>query len=270
MPDAQDRAYLGLASITGLAGGDLEMDAASPLSFAGGQRTMLHNRFGPMVFVVGQNRNGSTVVQGELMSKLGDATGRTSAGTITAGSTTSATTSGLTADDHEGAIFWVLDNNDSAGAAPENEVSIVDANSATLITLAADYPLTTAIAASDTADLQAVYAFADAAADDEAIGCLGIVIATDGIQDNNFGFLQEAGVNSKTLMLASTGMTRGNKFIAAAARVTTAGAASPTEDIIGESMVTLTSDSVSDMLVSQLACGYSKTTYDIVVQNAAA
>ena len=264
------KAYLDLAPIRPVTALDLELNSSSIGDYFAGQRTTLFNRYGGNnVYMLGQCRNGSTVVQGELVSKIGDATGYTAAGSITGGSTTTAITSGLTADDHEGAILRVLDNADSAGAAPEGESSIISAQTATLITVDSDLPFSAAIASSDTADILGVYSFADAAADDEAVGILGVVVGESGISDNSFGFLQESGINPQTLMRASTATVRGGMVIAHTARVDAAAAASPTEDIIGQFVVTTTSDIDNDVVIVQLVCGASAVSFDIVVQNAA-
>ena len=269
------KAYLDVKAIRMPTAFDLELNATALTETGGdyvaGQIMRLFNRYGgENTYILAQCRNGSTVVQGELMSKIGDATGYTAAGSISGGSTTTAITSGLTADDHEGAILRVLDNADSAGAAPEGESSIVSAQTATLITVDSDLPFSAAIASSDTADLLGVYACADAASNDESVGVLGIVVGEAGIADNSFGFLQCAGVNPQTLMKASTGHTRGGMMIADTARVTAAAAASPAEDIIGQFLVTTTSDIDNDICLTEIGCGYSRRMYSIGVENDAA
>lgn len=211
---------LNLAGIVPVGTEDLNSNSTTQKAKPGAYAFML-DAFGPRLFRYGFNVNGSAVISGELMTRDGSALAATSAGTITAGSTTSATTSGLTADQHVGKIFYVTDDAGGAGAAPEGESSIVSANSATLITLDADMPLSAAIAASDTASLISVYTFSDAAADDEAWAVFGVVVGTTGVGDDSYGWVQSWGMCPNVIATTSA-VTVSEPLVADTAAVATA------------------------------------------------
>jgi len=186
---------LNLSNLASVSARDIEGDDANPRMRPGAVTFKVSSGYGMQVMKYGRNRNGSAVVRGECMSYVSAAQGErsTSAGSITAGTTTSATTSGLTANDHDGMMFYVLDNADSAGAAPESEVGVVASNTATLITLESDYPLSAAIAASDTAELIANWQFEDSVDGDEAWVVMGTVMPAGGISDGNYGWIGQEG-----------------------------------------------------------------------------
>jgi hypothetical protein len=135
--------------------------------------------FGPAVYVYGRNTSGSVVAQGELMKRLADV-GVTD---ITSGTTTSATKSATwTADKHLGEMLFVMDNADSAGAAPEGEVSIIGSNTAATCNVDANYPYSVALAANDDLDtISPGWHWSDAAAGDLAQEVKGIVVAKAGV-----------------------------------------------------------------------------------------
>ena len=119
--------------------------------------------WGLRIFKLVKNLNNATIVQGGLYAYVDAA----SVGTITAGSTTSITTSGMTANDFEYQMITVSDDAGAAGAAPEGESSLCIANSTTIITLHPDYAFTAAVAASDTASVVYINGTNAAAANDE-------------------------------------------------------------------------------------------------------
>lgn len=183
-----------LASLTSHSMADINSDHAAPHARPGSLFFAV-DAFGPRIFMYGRNRNGSAVTQGETMAYEADGQNvkTTTVSNITAGSTTSATTSSLTANDHDGKICFVLDNADSAGAAPEAESGIVANNTATLITLEADYAMSTALAANDDLELIANWQFEDAADGDENWTVAGVVMGADGITAAQYGWLQIEG-----------------------------------------------------------------------------
>ena len=154
--------------------------------------------WGYRIFKLVKNLNGDTIAKGDLMSHVHVA----SVGTITAGSTTSIITSGLTANDLEYQMITCSDDAGGAGAAPEGESSLCIGNSATVITLHPDYAFTAAIAASDTASVVYINAVNDAAASDErglgngSLGCAGVAFGA--AADNEwFWLLQKGFVTAK-------------------------------------------------------------------------
>jgi hypothetical protein len=175
---------------------------------------------------------------------------------ITAGTTTSATTSGLTASDHQGKIANVLDNDDSAGAAPEGQSSIVADNTATKITMEADYPFSVALAANDDLELLATWQVEDAAASDEAWTVAGVVVGNDGISDGNYGWVQIEGAVSADIDTAL--VTDGDALIAGAAVLADPAGASAAELRCAIAMVAVSADQVAQtcpVMLKLFTCG---------------
>lgn len=102
--------------------------------------------YGFRIFKLMKNLSNASIAKGNCLSYVNPAT----VGTITAGSTTSITSSSMTANDLEYQMINVTDDIGGAGAAPEGETSLCISNTSTLINLHPDYPFSTAIAASDT------------------------------------------------------------------------------------------------------------------------
>lgn len=198
--------------------------------------------FGPRILQYVQNQSGSAVAMGELLSKPANA----AVNNITAGSTTQATTTGLTAGNWDGALLYVLDNDDSAGDAPEGQVSIIRHNTATVIDVEKDYPFSVALAANDDLVLIANWQAEDAADGDLGVDVLGVVLANGGFADNYFGWVQREGYVVADLK-ASTGITVANPVVADAAKVGAFGSDGQ-ELWIGYSLATVTSDIVADVV----------------------
>ena len=163
--------------------------------------------FGPAIYVYGRNTSGSIVAQGELMSRLGDV----AITDITAGSTTSATkVAGWTANKHVGEMLFVFDNADSAGAAPEAEVSIIGSNTADVCNVDANYPYSVALAANDDLDtISPGWHWKDAAAGELATEVKGIVVAKAGVTSLYYGWLQCYGIHPRALTTSSAMPDRG-------------------------------------------------------------
>ena len=193
------------ASLTGRGVPDFNSDSEKPLANPG-VMYFFHDRYGPRIAQYIRNRSGSAFAMGELAALLSDAVGdsATSVANITAGSTTSATASSLTANNHDGMICYVLDNADSAGAAPEGEASIVASNTATVITLEPKAPLSTALAVNDDLELIANYQCHDSADGDHAVKVAGVVLGKDGISDGNYGWVQNHGPVMANITTAAT------------------------------------------------------------------
>jgi len=210
---------LNLANLSAISKMDIEGDDVNPRATPGAISFKISQGYGMQMFKYARNRNGSDVVRGELMSYLSEAVGdrNTSVTNITSGSTTSAVTTGLTANDHDGMLCVVLDNNDVAGGVPEGEIAVVANNSATLITLEADYPLSTALAANDDLELVATFQFNDSADTDEAWVVMGVVAPAGGIANGNYGWLHIEGMGPVLYTTAATG--EGEAIIADVAAV---------------------------------------------------
>ncbi|HAM54115.1 MAG TPA: hypothetical protein DCQ64_01340 [Candidatus Rokubacteria bacterium] len=240
MADATTDLVLKVGSITSTSLSDINGDSATPQNRPG-TLSIIVDAFGPRILQYVQNKSGSAVAMGELLSKPANV----SVSNITAGSTTQATTSGLTADAHDGKLCYVLDNADSAGAAPEGEVSIVRNNTATLIDVERDRPFSVALAVNDDLVLISNWQAEDAADGDLAVDVLGVVLGNQGFADTNYGWVQREGYVVADLE-AATGLTAGDPVVADAARIgdfDTDGQ----ELWVGYALATVTSDIVPDV-----------------------
>jgi hypothetical protein len=228
-------------------------------------QALMLDKLGHRFFSFVHNRDTVDFIQGELVSKVGDANGLTAVANILSGSTVLAVTTGLTAGAHDGAIMFVLDNADAAGAAPEGEYCPIKRNTATRIELdtSENAGLTTALAVNDDLQLLATYGIEAAAAGDFANTVMGIVVAPDGLPIGKYGFTQCKG-HCRGLMLASTALGVGVQIIAATKRFTITGAASAHRLMIGGALVTISSDIVSDMTLVDMRCGPWANSYSDV------
>lgn len=210
--------YFRLGHLTGLSQSDMAASDSTPQAREGTIAWVM-DAFGPKICKYVKNISNSTMAVAELVGYDGDGANvlTTTISNITAGSTTSATTTGLTADDHDGKICFVLDNADSAGAAPEGEMGIISNNTATVITMDAGYPFSVALAVNDDLELVTTYQVVDAADGDEGWTVTGVIAAQDGILDNGFGWVVQEGM---TPALATTNaITEGDPVVAGAAVV---------------------------------------------------
>lgn len=207
-----------VGNLVGMGMRDLNGDDAVPQQRPGSM-SFIVDAFGPRIIEYGRNTSGSGVTVGQLMSLEADTinTVSTSVANITSGTTTSAVTTGLTADNHDGMLCFVLDNDDAAGAAPEGETGIVANNTATLITLDAGYPFSVALAANDDLELLANWQFEDSVDGDEAWTVYGVVLAQDGITSLNYGWIQREGYCS--CAGTATAISEGDPVVADAAVV---------------------------------------------------
>ena len=216
---ASDKALvLNVGSIVPTGMADIERSDATPYQRPG-TISLIVDAYGLRVLKYIHNRSGSATAKGELASKRAN----TAVNDITAASsgTGSAGTSGLTADQHVGRLCYVLDNDDTAGAAPEGEVSVVAGNTATKITMESDYKYSVALAVNDDLVLISTHDSVDAADGDLAVNVHGVILAQDGILDAQYGWVQMEGyVVSKLL---SAAFTAGNPVVADAAQIGTFG-----------------------------------------------
>jgi hypothetical protein len=206
--------------------------------------SFISDAMGPRILKYVKNVRGANSAVAELCEYAADGANvlTTTVSNITAGSTTSATTSGLTAGRHQGMICYVFDNADSAGAAPEGEVSVVANNTATVITMEADYPYSVALAVNDDLELIATYQTETTAANAEAWTCPGFVAGKDGIDNNNFGWLiMEGFVLAKG---TAANITEGDP-VEAAANGSISTVAQGHEEWVGLALAVMTNDSVS-------------------------
>lgn len=205
-------------NLAGMGSADLHADDATPYSRPG-TAIFLTDAFGARVLRYVQNLNASALVVGDLVSLVSDTqnTISTSVANITSGTTTTAVTSGLTADKHNGMIGWVLDNADSAGAAPEGEWSVVSDNTTTTLYFDPQKPFSAALAVNDDLELLSVYHVEDAADGDEAWTVMGVACGKNGISVNNYGWVVAHGMTMATH--TTNAITEGDPVVAGAAVV---------------------------------------------------
>ena len=201
--------FLNLGHLTGLGMSDVNGDDATPRMRAG-TIAIVTDALGPRILKYVKAL--ATHARGDLTSKPGGTQGIEEVDDITAGSTTSATKTGRTANDDAGKICSCYDNADSAGAAPEGEFSVIAGNTASVMTMEADLPFSVALAVDDDITLIGTYQ-AEASADgDYAHAVQGVVVGSAGITDNNYGWVQVDGITKAKLK--SEALTFGGGLVA--------------------------------------------------------
>lgn len=235
--------FLNIGNLVGMGNADIHENSADP-QFKGGALSFISDALGPRILKYVKNVRGANSAVAELVELAADGANvlSTSITNITAGSTTSATTSSLTAGRHQGMICYVLDNADSAGTAPEGEVSVVANNSATVITMEADYPYSVALAVNDDLELIATYQVETTAANAEAWTCPGFIAGKDGIDNNNWGWLIQEGFVLAKPTAANVG--EGDP-VEAAANGSIVTVAQGHEEWVGIALAAMTNDSVA-------------------------
>jgi hypothetical protein len=232
--------WLNIGNLMPVSSHDLKADDLTA-KFRPGQYSYRIDDFGMRIFQYVKNVSGGAYVAGDLVRRVAVL----SITNLDSGTTTSATKSGaFTANKHVGMMCYVLDNADSAGAAPEGEASIIVGNDADTVYLDPDYPLTVALAVNDDLSiLSPGWHVQDAAASDLAQNVAGLVV--NGIADTYYGFVQCYGMFPQAKLKASTGFTA-NDGIIAAAKLVDVDANGGAELVIGWAPFTVTSDIVSD------------------------
>jgi hypothetical protein len=204
-----------------------------------GQFTLLIDRIGgPRICRYMHNQLASALdaVAGGLYTRAAiTAIASASAG----GTTTSIVTSGLTASAHVGKLAYVKTAT-VAGAAPEGEVGLITANSATVVTVDSRRPFSSAIIATTAVDIYPQWEFIKAAAGDLAWNVLGVCLATGGITNGNWGVLQSHGLCPDAKCLSSAVLTI-NKGVIAGTEQFTVSSTSAVSLLLGFAPVTVNS-----------------------------
>ncbi len=234
--------FLQLGHLQGMGTDDLNGDSATAKARPGVYSYAVDG-FGPKVFMYARNTKGSAMVQGELTSRLADV----AITNLDSGTTTAALkAASWTANKHVGEILYCQDNDDSAGAAPEGEASIIGTNTAGVCNVDPAYPYSVALAANDDMDtISPGWHLIAAAASDKAQEVKGVVIGKNGITDLYYGWIQVYGICPIVNLKASTGFTDRAAIIADTAKIAP-DANGGWELVIGYSVGTVTSDTVSD------------------------
>lgn len=116
---------------------------------------------------------------------------------------------GFTASEFAGvfgpAYVLIVNNDDSAGAAPEGDVRLISANTTDTLTVATDFAA--AVAVSDTYVIIRPFAAEDGVEGDVAAETLGVLLGS--IADNSFGWAQYYGFHTGISVAATTALTAG-------------------------------------------------------------
>lgn len=228
-------------------GANLNSSSTEPLVARGSVYEDTHRLFGRRRFMYGRFDN--AMVADELSSFVAN----TAVNNITAGTTTSITTAGLTADAHVGGILYCLDDAGAAGAAPEGEHAEIIANTATLITIHSEDAFSVTPAANDDFVIIRPWVFEDSAANDETAEVSGVVMAD---QDaNDYGWVQFEGVHPFVLAVAAGTTIPANESVIAGATLVTDGAGAAENLWVGQSLHQLTTDTVVRSISVDLQCG---------------
>lgn len=215
--------HLGFASLIPIAHANLSADDQNPTGFSPGAITMGSSRFGGLaMYRYGRTQQSGGQSKGELASRLADVTGTVTAAAGETNDTTHlADTSNFTSGNEVGKVCMITDDAGAAGAAPEGEIALIIANTASQMTFDPDYALSAAPAASDTYSNYATYHHDDAADGDLAINVLGVLMADRTAA--YYGWLQFYGLNPGTLYTTNT-VAKGDPVVADAAAVNAYGA----------------------------------------------
>jgi hypothetical protein len=209
--------FMNLGALFQVGQADLRADDVSPKGFKPGAISMMCDSFGFRIFRYGRIIQAGGMAKGELASRAADVTGTVTAAAGESNGTTSLSdTANFTADNESGKICHITDNNDSAGAAPEGEVSVVNTNSVNTLTLDSKYPFSTAVAVNDTYRDVSVWLGNDSADADLAINVFGVIMAAR--TTRYYGWHQMYGLNPGVLYTTSA-VTAGNPVVADVAAV---------------------------------------------------
>lgn len=172
---------------------------------------------------------------------------------ISAGTTTTITTTGLTADLYVGAILRCIDDAGGAGAAPEGESGRIIANTTTVITIHPDDAFSAAPAANDDFYILVPWGVEDSAANDEAAQVAGVSMANKDQYD--YGWYQFFGTHLAVDAVAAGTTIPALESVIAGTALVTDGAGAAVDKLIGFHPIQLTTDTVLRKTIVQLYCG---------------
>lgn len=177
---------------------------------------------------------------------------------ITAGTTFSITTSGLTADIYVGGILRCLDDAGAAGAAPEGESGIITSNTTTQVVIDTNDAFSVAAAVNDDFTIIVPFGCDTAAANDTAARVAGVAMTT--VAQYSWGWYQFFGINpSVSAIAAGTAIPTEESVIVANSGLVTDGAGAAAELRVGQILHALTSDTVLRKAIVRLHTGYAYT-----------
>lgn len=251
---------LHLSTITPVGIDDLNADRTTPQFDPDGYAFAHDDMTGARLFVYCQNRQGSLLAQGNLVTRVGGTNGTTTV-TASTGTTTSVTISGsVTADAHTGAMLYIEDDAGAAGAAPEGEISRIIKNTTNKITVDPDRAFTKAIAASDICVIIGTFNIENSADGDFAYAIKGVVAGKDGISDKKFGWVQTWGMYPEaSYSSATTYIGVSLRASSIAVKLRAASAATTFDLLIGYAPVVVASDLASGKAPAFLQLDFGRT-----------
>ena len=205
--------YLHVGYILPMGYAELLADDKDP-KYSKGQIGFMRDDFGLRLFRYMHNSTASAVAKGDLQARAAN----TTITNITSGTTTSITltAAGWTADAFIGRLLICTDDAGAAGAAPEGEVGVIVANTATVITIDSGKPFTAAPAANDDFTVYSIFDLKDAADGDLARDCVGIPMQA--VSTLYWGVWQIYGFCPDVIHTAAA-VTAGDPIVADAAKV---------------------------------------------------
>lgn len=247
MADATTDLVLKIGSIVPVGMADINTDDPDTGTRARpGTLSFLVDAYGYRILQYVKNVSGSAFAMGDLVTKVAN----TAVTNITSGSVRQAVTTGLTADAHDGRLCYVLDNDDTAGTAPEGETSVIKNNTTTNIDMEFDMPFSVALAANDDLTLISNWQAADAADGNLVVNVLGAVVGNAGITNNQFGWVQKEGY-CPYLRALSGAVTAGDPVVADAAQVGAFGTDGQ-ELWVGVALAAMSADQTRDRMLINL------------------
>lgn len=194
MPDnALTLAHFGYRSLVPPAQADLDANDKSSRAEVGGV-TFAVDQFGIRVFQYVRNKSGSAMVMGDVVSKVADVT-ITDINSPFGTTFINKTGAGLTVDAHIGKILYCKSGGATALTAPNGESGIIVANSATKVSIDEARPFSAApVVDADFEIITPGWHVEDSADTDPARDVRGVVVGRDGIDDGNYGWVQNYGI----------------------------------------------------------------------------
>jgi len=209
--------FLGVSNINPVAMDELNGDDEFALHRPG-TMSMMASDFGPVMYKYTKDQQSGGMAKGQLARRVDIVTGTvTNASGETNDTLHLADTSNFTAaGDEEGKICHITDNNDTAGTAPEAESAIIEKSTVTQLTFKASYPLSVAVAVSDTYANISIFNSEDAANGDFCYEVLGIMM--EDRTAGRYGWVQFYG-NCPGALYITTAVTALNPVVADAAAI---------------------------------------------------
>ncbi len=227
----------------------LNSTSTTPLTTKGAVRWDFNPHFGFRRFVYLRCDQSGGCLDGEIQSYRGPI----DIPNISAGTTTSVTTAGLTESEFVGGMLFCYDDAGGAGAAPEGESGMITANTTTVITIDSADAFSVSPAANDDFKVLLPFSVVDSADGDFSGKVAGVSMAPHAQYE--WGWFQCEGIHpSVSIIAAGTALPVGESLVADAA-VMTDGAGDAVDLRIGRLLVPIASDQVVRKAPVDIYCG---------------